>query len=69
MNKLRYGCVGAGAIADKKHIMEYSAMENVELVAICDTNAKAAGFLAEKYKMPKVYKDYNEMFAKANKNN
>lgn len=63
--KLRYGCVGAGGIANKKHLNEYSKLQNVEMVAICDTNRSAAEKMAEKFNIPQVYTDYREMFEKA----
>lgn len=64
--KIRYGCIGAGGIADKKHLNEYSKLSNVEMVAICDTNLAAAEKLAQKYSIPEIYQDYKEMFEKAN---
>jgi predicted dehydrogenase len=60
--KLRYACIGAGGIADKKHMNNYSKLESVELVAVCDTNIEAAQKLADKYKVVHVYDDYAEMF-------
>jgi len=64
-DKLRYGCVGAGGIAEWKHLAGYSPIEGVEVKAICDPNIKAAERLAEKYKIPEVYEDYNEMLEKS----
>lgn len=60
--KLRYGCIGAGGIADKKHLKQYSELENVEMTAICDVDAKAATRLAEKYGIHNIYCDYTKMF-------
>ena len=65
MHRLKYGCVGAGGIADWKHLKGYSAIERVEIRAICDPNIKAAERLAEKYNIPEVYEDYNEMLEKS----
>lgn len=62
--KLKYACIGAGGISDKKHLNNYSKLENVEIVAICDPNLEAAKKLADKYNVPKVYEDYKEMFKK-----
>jgi predicted dehydrogenase len=59
--KLRYACIGAGGIADKKHLNEYAKLAEIELAAICDPNLKAAEKLAEKYGIPKVYADYREL--------
>lgn len=64
MKKLRYGCVGAGGIADGKHLKRYSAMDNVELVAISDPRREACEALAQKYGIARVYEDYMEMLEK-----
>lgn len=62
MSKLKYACIGAGGIADKKHLNEYSKLSGVEVAVICDENPKAAERLAEKYGVSKIYTDYNKMF-------
>lgn len=62
--KLRYACIGAGGIADKKHLNGYLKISDVEIVAICDSNIEAAEKLAEKYGIRKVYTDYKELLEK-----
>jgi predicted dehydrogenase len=62
MEKLKYACVGAGSVADYKHLNGYSKVEDVEIVAISDPDIEAAKRLAEKYNIPHVYTDYEEMF-------
>lgn len=62
--KLKYGCVGTGGIADWKHLAGYSKICDVEIKAICDPNLTAAQKMAEKYSIPEVYKDYTEMLEK-----
>ncbi|NHN35293.1 Gfo/Idh/MocA family protein [Paenibacillus agricola] len=64
--KLRYGLVGAGSNAEKKHLTGYLNLPHVELVAICDVNMASANRLAEKYNIPGVYSDYTEMLQKEN---
>ena len=64
MKKLRYACVGAGAVADYKHLLGYSRLKDVEIVAISDPDVGAAKRLAEKYSIPHVYENYEEMFEK-----
>ncbi|WP_078435093.1 Gfo/Idh/MocA family protein [Metabacillus halosaccharovorans] len=59
--KLRYGLIGAGSNAEKKHLSNYLSLPNVELVAICDVNIENAEKIAEKYKIDKVYKSYKDM--------
>lgn len=60
--KLKYACIGAGGIAEKKHLNEYSKINGVELSAICDPNVKAAERLAEKFGVKHVFADYTKMF-------
>lgn len=62
--KLKYACVGAGGIADWKHLAGYSKISGVEIKAVCDPNIKAAEKLAEKYGIPGVFQDYKEMLEK-----
>jgi len=62
--KLKYACIGAGGIADKKHLNEYSKRDSVEVAAICDSNIAAAERLAQKYNVKNIFTDYNEMFDK-----
>jgi predicted dehydrogenase len=58
---LKYGIVGAGSIADKKHLKSYSAFNDVELLAICDENEERAKNLAGKYNIPHVFTDYRKL--------
>lgn len=62
LNKLKYACIGTGGIADKKHLSGYSKLDDVEIIAVCDTNIEAAKRIAGKYNIPHVYSDYKEMF-------
>lgn len=59
--RLRYGCIGAGGIARKKHMNGYSKLPNVELAAVCDSNIEAAEALARDFGVSRVYADYHEM--------
>ncbi|MBB3110930.1 putative dehydrogenase [Paenibacillus phyllosphaerae] len=61
MEKLRYGLIGAGSNAEKKHIAGYRGLPHVELAAVCDVNPAAAQALADKYDIPAVYTNYREM--------
>lgn len=62
--KLRYGCIGAGGIARKKHMNGYSKLPNVELAAVCDSNIEAAKALARDFGVARVYGDFCEMLEK-----
>ena len=56
--KLRYGCIGAGGIARKKHLSNYAKQPDVELVAVCDSVLPAAEALARDFGIDQVYSDY-----------
>lgn len=66
--KLRYGLIGAGNNAVKKHLSAYAELENVEIVAISDINVENAEKVAEKFNVSKekVYKDYQVMINEEN---
>lgn len=64
MKKLRYACVGAGGIADKKHLNEYIKLGRIEPVAICASSKASANRLAVKYAVRGIYTDYIAMFEK-----
>ncbi|NLY19498.1 MAG: Gfo/Idh/MocA family oxidoreductase [Clostridiaceae bacterium] len=64
MKMLRYGCVGAGAIARAKHMKGYSAFADIEFVSVCDTNEKFAQEAAQEFGFKKYYTDYREMLEK-----
>jgi len=64
MSKLRVGIIGTGGISHC-HMAGYKALpEEVEVVAVCDINEPKVKAYAEKYNVPNVYTDYNEMLAK-----
>lgn len=62
--KLRYGLIGAGNNAERKHLSNYSALSDVEITAICDVNLDRAKKLADKYGIKNIYSDYKEMLNK-----
>lgn len=63
--KLRIGIIGSGGIAQGCHMRGYAAVpELAEIVAVCDVNEKTAQAAADKFNVPTVYRDYNEMLAK-----
>jgi len=61
MTNLTYACIGAGGIADKKHLSQYSKIENLSISAICDVNTIVAEKMAAKYHISSVYTDYHKM--------
>jgi len=61
MKKIKVGVIGAGKIAERLHLPQYSECPDVEVVAICDIIKKKAVRLAEQYKIKNVYVDYKKM--------
>lgn len=64
MKKLRVGVIGCGSIARHRHLPEYAANPNVELVAVCDNNAERAMEIGEKYGVPS-YTSFVELLRNA----
>ncbi|KKK38837.1 dehydrogenase [Mesobacillus campisalis] len=60
MAKLRIGVIGAGSIAQHRHLPEYATNQLAEIVAVCDINQERAAEVAEKYGA-KAYTDYQEL--------
>ncbi len=61
--KIKVGLIGAGGIANY-HARAYEAMEDVELVAVCDIVEDRAREFSGRYNVPKIYTDYKELLAK-----
>ena len=61
MKKLRIGVIGAGGICTWAHMPAYAEMDNVEIVAICDIKVEKAQAVADKYGIPNVFADYNDV--------
>ncbi|MCM3030710.1 Gfo/Idh/MocA family protein [Niallia sp. MER 6] len=64
--KLRYGLIGAGSNAEKKHLSNYLSLPNIELVSICDVNQEHANKIAKKYHVKNIYTSYSDMIDKEN---
>ena len=61
---LRIGIFGAGNFANKQHIPNLIQIDNVEIVAVCDIDEKAARATAESFDIPRIYTDGHEMLDK-----
>jgi len=59
-NKIRVAVVGCGSISKHRHIPEYAANPDVQLVAFVDVNKERAEYYAAKYGA-EAYTDYKEM--------
>jgi len=62
MPKINVAVVGVGAMG-KSHARVYSDIDNVNLVAVCDSNAESAKQIGNKYHA-NIYADYKEMIRK-----
>lgn len=60
MDKIKVGVIGCGSIAIHRHVPEYAANPNVEIVALCDVVKERAEALADKYGGT-VYTDYMDV--------
>lgn len=65
MKKLHIGLIGCGFIAPT-HLAAWQKIEDVEVVALCDSSRIRAESLARKSGIRPVYDDYLEMFEKEN---
>jgi predicted dehydrogenase len=65
MKKIKVGIIGAGKIAERLHLPQYSELKNAEVVAICDIIRSKAERLAKIYKIPQIYTDYKKMIKEA----
>src|SRR6478735_6946716 len=58
---VRIGVVGAGAIAQLTHLPVLSKMRGATLVAICDNDRPKARALADRFDIPDVYTDIEDL--------
>jgi predicted dehydrogenase len=58
---LRLAVVGAGAIAQVAHIPVLAKMRGASLVALCDNDGAKARALAERFEVPNVFTDLEEL--------
>ncbi|WLD94569.1 Gfo/Idh/MocA family protein [Alkalihalobacillus sp. AL-G] len=60
MSKLRIGIIGCGSIAQHRHLVEYNAHPDVEIVAVCDIVEERVQEIAETYDA-RAFTDYEEL--------
>lgn len=65
MTNLRIGVIGAGAIAQIAHLGVLKRLEGVELTALADIDVSKAQALAERFEIPDVYDDIEDLLASA----
>lgn len=63
MKKVNVAIIGCGGIANGKHLPSLKKVEQVELVAFCDTDVEKARVAADEYGAAgaKVYEDYQQL--------
>ena len=65
MSKLKVAIVGAGFVAQKRHIPAFLRLKRyVSLTAVCDLNYELAREVAKKFGIPNAYSDLKEMLSK-----
>jgi len=62
MSRLKIGVIGCGTIARLRHLPEYAANKDVEIVAVCDIVENRVKETAEMYNA-KAYTNYEELLA------
>ncbi|MBN8198889.1 Gfo/Idh/MocA family protein [Bacillus sp. NTK034] len=66
MKKLRIGIIGAGGIAQSRHIpVILKLSDRASITAICDVNKDTAQLAAKKFGIRSVFTDYKEVFNEA----
>ncbi|MGI8499193.1 MAG: Gfo/Idh/MocA family protein [Gemmatimonadaceae bacterium] len=60
---IRIGVVGVGAISQLAHLPVLSKMRGAQLVALCDNDVPKARALAERFDVPDVYEDIEDLLA------
>lgn len=58
--RLKVGVIGAGAVAQRRHLLEYAARNDVELLAVVDPNTTRAQQVADHFNIPHVLDDYRK---------
>jgi len=63
MDKVRVGFVGVGGMGQCAHLRNYVTVPDCEVVAIAEIKEKLGKLVAERYGVPKVYKNHEEMLS------
>ncbi|MBC7319165.1 Gfo/Idh/MocA family oxidoreductase [bacterium] len=62
MDKVKLVFVGVGSMGQCAHLKNYVLVPQCEVVAIAELREKLGKEVARRYNIPKVYRDYKEMF-------
>ena len=60
---IRIGVVGAGAIAQVAHLPALAKLKGTELVSLCDADGPKAHQLADRFGIPNVFTDIEDLLA------
>lgn len=58
---MKVGLVGCGGVANL-HLKVFRMMKNVTVVGVCDLNREKAKETARRFKVNKIFRDYNDLF-------
>jgi predicted dehydrogenase len=61
MSDLRVAVIGTGAIAQLAHLPVLAKLRGVRLLALCDNDAPKARALADRFEVPDVFADFEEL--------
>ncbi|MBI4810412.1 MAG: Gfo/Idh/MocA family oxidoreductase [Ignavibacteriales bacterium] len=64
IKKLRFGVIGLGWVSQIFHLPILKALDDVEVVAVCDKDKSRAKMIAERFGITKIYTDYQQMLSK-----
>lgn len=63
MSKVRIGFVGVGGMGQCAHLRNFVTVPDCEVVAIAEVKEKLGKLVAQRYGIPKVYRNHEEMLA------
>ncbi len=58
---IRVGIVGSGVVAQIIHLPWLTRQEDIQVVALCETDVRKATMVAERFSIPGIYQDIEEM--------
>lgn len=62
-DQIRVGIIGAGGIARAAHLPGYQALDDVQVIAVCDVMPERAEAFAQEHGIPKAYDSFEAMLA------
>ncbi|QKS70140.1 Gfo/Idh/MocA family oxidoreductase [Paenalkalicoccus suaedae] len=62
MEMLKVGIIGAGGIAQTRHIPAFQALPDVKIEAVCDVYEETAKLVAETHNIPHTFTNYEDVF-------